>query len=322
MLHILLLLLKIIGWILLAALTLVILLLLIVLFVPIRYQVKLSRSESDGEPPLRVWGSAFWLLHLLNVRFRYDGAPTVRARITLYPFFTIPSSAHKKRKKEQKKTPKENEAGETISVSEDDKPKQNRLAEENKSAEPAEGSLTEALPEEMPIAEHAEDPEEKQSVHSSVLNRLRRMFHRMKKSVANIQYTITSLCDKIKNILHNIQYYKEMIESETFRQALSLCRNELGTILYHIKPRKFKADWIIGTGDPLLNSELQAVYGIFFPAVSRHLSIVFDYDARHIEGELFVKGRIRAITLVRAAVKLYFNKDLRKIIHQMKKEAA
>lgn len=325
MLHILLLLLKIIGWLLLAALAAVILLLLVVLFAPIRYQAKVSRSEGEGEPPLRVRGSAFWLLHLLNIRFRYDGTPTVRARITLYPVFTIPASDGKKKKhmkKEQESTPEAEESAETISVSKDDEPKKDRPPEEAISTERTEDSFAEPFTEELPIADDLADTEEELSSRSSALQRLRRLFHRIKKCVANMQYTITSLCDKIKNILHNIQYYKEILEGETFRRVLSLCRSELGGLLKHLKPRKFKADWIIGTGDPLLNSELQSVYGIFFPAVGRHIRIVFDYDARHIEGELFIKGHIRTITLVRAAVKLYFNKDIRKLIHQMKKEAA
>lgn len=333
MLHILLLLIKIIGWILLAALAVIILLLLIVLFVPIRYQAKLSRSESEGEPPLRVQGSVFWLLHLLNIRFRYDGSPTVRARITLYPIFTIPASAKRKNrhKKKQKKALEEaavaeETATEAISGATDKASEKDRTPEAERSAEPREDSLAEKIPDEIPDeipdADHTADTEEKLSAHRPDLKKLLRLFHNVKKCVANIQYTITSLCDKIKNILHNIQYYKDILEGETFRQALALCRNELGGLLRHMKPRKFEADWIIGTGDPLLNSELQAVYGIFFPAVGRQLRIVFDYDACHIEGELFIKGHIRTITLIRAAVKLYFNKDIKKLIHQMKKEAA
>lgn len=327
MLHILLLLLKLIGWILLAALAIIILLLLIVLLVPIRYQAKLSWSEREREPPLRIQGSVFWLLHLLNIRFRYDGSPTVRARITLYPIFTMPASAKKKnrhKKKEQKKTLEEKAAvreatTEVISGAKDKASEKDKSTEAERSAE---DSLTEKIQDEIPDTDHASDTEEKQSAHSPDLKKLLRLFHNVKKCVANIQYTITSLCDKIKNNLHNIQYYKEILESKTFRQALALCRSELGELLSHMKPRKFDADWIIGTGDPLLNSELQAVYGIFFPAVGKQLRIVFDYDVRHIEGELFIKGHIRTITLIRAAVKLYFNKDIKKLIHQMKKEAA
>ena len=48
MLHILFIILKIIGIILLAAIAFILLAVLVVLFVPIRYQVSIERTEEDG----------------------------------------------------------------------------------------------------------------------------------------------------------------------------------------------------------------------------------------------------------------------------------
>lgn len=311
MLHILFIILKIIGIILLAAIAFILLAVLVVLFVPIRYQVSIERTEEDGAPPISVRGSVFWLLHLINVRFHYPEKPMLRARIALRTIFVYPqestdSATSKKRKK--KKT----------TVSEASRDKSPSIA-----ADPG------RLPAGQEQQNQAEtDGEEQTGQKKSILQKLRsfveriiEFWNRLKQILSNIQYTIRRLCDKIKDILHNIQYYKEVFESDVFQQSFALCRGELGYALRHLKPTKLKADWIIGTGDPVLNSDILAVYGVCYPLVGQNVRIVADYDAKHIEGTALIKGRIRLFALVRVAWRIYFNKNIRTLIRLLKKEA-
>lgn len=311
MLHILFIILKIIGIILLAAIAFILLAVLFVLFVPVRYQVSIERTEEDGAPPISVQGSVFWLLHLINVRFHYPEKPMLRARIALRTIFVYPqestdSATSKKRKK--KKT----------TVSEASRDKSPSIA-----ADPG------RLPAGQEQQNQAEtDGEEQTGQKKSILQKLRsfveriiEFWNRLKQILSNIQYTIRRLCDKIKDILHNIQYYKEVFESDVFQQSFALCRGELGYALRHLKPTKLKADWIIGTGDPVLNSDILAVYGVCYPLVGQNVRIVADYDAKHIEGTALIKGRIRLFALVRVAWRIYFNKNIRTLIRLLKKEA-
>lgn len=311
MLHILFIILKIIGIILLAAIAFILLAVLVVLFVPVRYQVSIERTEEDGAPPISVRGSVFWLLHLINVRFHYPEKPMLRARIALRTIFVYPqestdSATSKKRKK--KKT----------TVSEASRDKSPSIA-----ADPG------RLPAGQEQQNQAEtDGEEQTGQKKSILQKLRsfveriiEFWNRLKQILSNIQYTIRRLCDKIKDILHNIQYYKEVFESDVFQQSFALCRGELGYALRHLKPTKLKADWIIGTGDPVLNSDILAVYGVCYPLVGQNVRIVADYDAKHIEGTALIKGRIRLFALVRVAWRIYFNKNIRTLIRLLKKEA-
>lgn len=311
MLHILFIILKIIGIILLAAIAFILLAVLVVLFVPVRYQVSIERTEEDGAPPISVQGSVFWLLHLINVRFHYPEKPMLRARIALRTIFVYPqestdSATSKKRKK--KKT----------TVSEASRDKSPSIA-----ADPG------RLPAGQEQQNQAEtDREEQTGQKKSILQKLRsfveriiEFWNRLKQILSNIQYTIRRLCDKIKDILHNIQYYKEVFESDVFQQSFALCRGELGYALRHLKPTKLKADWIIGTGDPVLNSDILAVYGVCYPLVGQNVRIVADYDAKHIEGTALIKGRIRLFALVRVAWRIYFNKNIRTLIRLLKKEA-
>ena len=71
MLHIILLILKIIGIVLLCILGIIILALFCVLFVPVRYRIEVMRKEGEDEPPVDVRVKVTWLLHLLNILIRY-----------------------------------------------------------------------------------------------------------------------------------------------------------------------------------------------------------------------------------------------------------
>ena len=46
-----------------------------------------------------------------------------------------------------------------------------------------------------------------------------------------------------------------------------------------------------------------------------------DFEEQIVEGETYIKGRIFVIVLLVAAWKLYFDKDLRKMLKSLKKEA-
>ncbi len=77
MLHIILLILKVIGTILLVLLGILLLILLTVLLVPIRYRVDVEHGEA-----FRMEGRASWLMHFIHTKFSYlEGKPHIRIRV-------------------------------------------------------------------------------------------------------------------------------------------------------------------------------------------------------------------------------------------------
>lgn len=79
MLHILLLILKIIGFTLLAILGIALFLLFIILFVPVKYRVE--ANTSDGVKRLNVVGKASWFFHLISATFSYKNGLKWQAHI-------------------------------------------------------------------------------------------------------------------------------------------------------------------------------------------------------------------------------------------------
>ncbi|MDO4303977.1 MAG: hypothetical protein Q4D94_08670, partial [Bacillota bacterium] len=78
--------LKILGIFVLVLLAIALLLILLVLFVPIRYRIAGQKSGADTTA-LSFRVKVTWLLHILNLQFRYPDAAYLRVRIFCFTVF-------------------------------------------------------------------------------------------------------------------------------------------------------------------------------------------------------------------------------------------
>ena len=65
--------------------------------------------------------------------------------------------------------------------------------------------------------------------------------------------------------------------------------------------------------------QILSIYGILFPIIHDKITINHVYDREVIEGDLFIKGRITVFILIMAAIKIYFNRDYKRMIKIFKK---
>lgn len=369
MLHIILLILKIIGIILLCILGVLLLAVCCALFVPLRYRIEVFREEGEGNPPFVVRAKVTWLLHLVNVLIRYPADVYVRVRLFLFTLFRIPEAEKKrtkeategeKKQKRQKKDKgkdkeKEQAAGEVQPAAKEQAAGQAQPAAKEQAGQVmdeasgkdvytgeeagARGGTPGAAPDpdtgnpDTQSRESADDTEPEPSGFPGkffykirqkireLIARIRQLVLKLKTAFQNIVYTIRHLCDKIKSASETIQYYKEVLESDAFRQSWELCKGQTGILLKALKPDKFEADLIIGTGDPASTGEILAWYGMLYPFLGEHVRITGDFERAHVEGFLFIKGKIRAFTFLRVAWKVYRNRNVRTLIKLFKKEA-
>ncbi len=73
--------------------------------------------------------------------------------------------------------------------------------------------------------------------------------------------------------------------------------------------------------DPAATGEILAVWGMLYPVIGGYVDVAGDFERKRLEGHLLLKGKIRFFTFLRVAVKIYFNKDIRKLYKLLKKEA-
>ena len=138
----------------------------------------------------------------------------------------------------------------------------------------------------------------------------------------NIRYTIVRICDKIKDIVNNIQYYSNILKSDVFQRTWTLCSGQVLALLKSIRPRKFTGKLLIGLGDPARTGQALAIYGILYPMVGSHIEVTPDFGQRVLEWDFFVKGKITVFRFLKIAWALFFSRDLRRLLKLLKREAA
>lgn len=302
MLSVLLMILKVLGVILLILLGTILLLILLVLFVPVRYQIMLHRKVGE-EAPVTAKVKATWLLHALNAAFSYPEAAFLRVRIFCFTIF--------RSDKPKKTIQKDNTKKETV------KKKNVKKDTVQKEVIQEETAKTVRKDEEAAPKKQEEEPKKGRKV-----NKLYEFFKKLWSVFKNIKYTIIKICDKIKHIVKNIQYYLKIVQSDTFHRAWEVCSGQVFSLLKSIFPRRIRGNLLVGTGDPASTGQILAIYGILYPLLGNHIDIVPDFEQQIIEGDLLIKGKITVFKALKTAWIVYFNKDLRRLIKLFKREAA
>lgn len=292
-LTVLLLILKILGIVLLVLLGILLALLLIVFFVPVRYQGSGYREEGDPVP-VHVQLKVTWLLHLVRVSFIYPEEAFLKVKVL---FFQILPAKEKKKKASNKKEadgkkPKtdKKEVGSDVSDTTSDQ----KISDEGNAADEDGGDDRRTL-----------------------LDFVRKLFS----AIRNIKYTIRKIYDKINHIIHNIRYYIKILQTESFKRAFMLCREQLLRLMKIVLPRKVSGTFTIGMEDPAATGQILSIYGILYPLIRDSITVIPDFEKPVMEGSFRFKGKITAFTLIRIAAKIYFDKDLKRVICLFKKEA-
>lgn len=341
--------LKIIGIILLVALGLILFLLLLVLFVPIRYRIDASK-DAEGEQQIHALIKVTWLLHLLNIRFLYPEEAYLRVRIACFTLFrsdqptkeaasSKKNAAAEKKKESEAKTVKTSkasrEAEDTLLATEDveGSGEQPQTMDEDgwspidntqiKPDEKMEAKLKDAPKNQTENATHTEtDSEESTSKWELLREKILWCIRKIWKLLKNIRYTIQSIYDKIRNIIHHIRYYYRVLQSELFGRTWEKYSKEVLCLLKRIAPRKIKGYLHIGMEDPATTGQILGYYGMLYPLIGEHIDVIPDFDHVILEGTLKIRGNITLFQAVRIACTIYFDKDLQKLIRLLKREVA
>lgn len=309
MLHILLVILKFIGILVACLLLLLLAAILAMLFVPVRYRL-------DGKKyPDQMSGTAklSWLLHLITVRAEYnDGKLGVKLRIlgfpkTIYPFVkrSSPSVAEE----------------ELLEDQED-------LADEQSvcSTEIAELEETEEIEETTETADVVamsipEEPEgEKQTISAkkeekeSFWTKAKEIPKRIRAFWGNVKSFFKRLVRLKKTIWEKL----ELIRADETKDVYKRFKKHLLYLWKHTGPRKIKGLFRFGFDDPSLTGMAAGVIYFLLPRKCYEVELYPEFDRVIIEGELLIKGRIRVWHIAKVGWQVFWDKEFRKLLKNMK----
>ena len=304
-----LLILKIIGIILLSIISLLLIIIALILFVPIRYRIIANKFEdSDFYAEIKLT----WLLHFINILIKYTDDLYYRVRVILIPIKK--SDNLKKHKNNSKKN--EPYSDDTKSVDEGE-----NISDESANEYISDNEISKDKEEIVSTSDLDENDDDniKFDENKGIIYKIRFVLTKFFEFLFNIKEKLNEAYNTVVNIVKDIDYYINALKDERNKKVISLCLSQASSIINNIKPKIFNGNLTIGIDEPYTMGQILSIYGILFPIIHDKITINPVYDKEVIEGDLYIKGRISVFVLIRAAIKIYFNRDYKRMIKIFKK---
>lgn len=337
MLHIILLILKIIGLIIGCVFGLLLLALCLILFVPVRYSVSGSYLNKKAEVSARLT----WLLHAVSVRAAYgqkNADSDVKLSVKIMGI-TLFDTEQKKapEKKKQKKSSKRNEEKTVDYTNTIDEVKEEKKAAAKNTEKTSEASVSESggiqAKETVKDSEikrekgqsESEQTTKRPSGLAAVFEKLKSLYKKLKEIPLKIKAffgkfkaKLCGLGQKISSLCRKKDRLLKILSASENRAAFGFLKRSLLKVLRHILPTKICGKVRFGMEDPEKTGSMLAKAAWLYPFYDGKLEIEPDFEKEIFEAELFLAGRIQAFTLLLTGIKIVLNKDLRRILSEVK----
>lgn len=143
---------------------------------------------------------------------------------------------------------------------------------------------------------------------STVIDGLEAKLKELLKSAAEVFKKLKAAYDKRSGQLRQL---KELWQDERFAQGRELLISRILKLLKELKPRRGKGYLRLGFDDPYTTGQAMMLASVLYPLYAEHIEMIPDFDKEIIDGELDIRGRIRVIVPAEAALRIFFNKQLR-----------
>lgn len=313
--------LKVIGIILAVLLGTLLLVILAVLFVPVRYNFKAAYNEK-----FTMNARVSWLLNIFRVLICYDEEMKTTIKIL---FFNIggDKNKEKKNKKEKKETKSDN-------IFTNDNAKENatentEVAEKEElvlKASEADGTSEINAADEADIAHEIKDldekekPDKKKSKIKNVIDKITYIYDsikgRIKKFIRLLKDTYNKVNGAKEKLTNKIEEIKSMVNDTENREIVSLIISQLKRLFKEIKPKKYDINVHFGFEEPDVTGKVLMYIAVFYGLTGLNINIKPEFEEKIFEGDCYLKGRIRVITLLSIALKVYKNKRFKQIINK------
>lgn len=332
MLHIILLILKIIGIVLLCLLGLALLFIALILFVPVRYRMNVSYLEKK----LKAGGRITWLLHAVTISGFYDGEAEENKgglSVRLFGIRIVDTSKKsledsgdnpKKKPLEDGRGNQEKKRGENTA---DLKADHNTETESTVKQESGR-EKTDAVRVNDTVADENEEKKNEEQIvehtkkRKTISEKLTGFKAKIVSKIKGIKIKLISgwkkLCEKASALCKKKDKLMEILFSEKNRPVFVFLKRCVFKLIGHILPKRIDG-WVhFGMDDPEKTGRLLGKAAVFYPIYAHSLKIAPDFENEVFEAKLLAAGRIRAFTLAATGIKIILNKDIKRILSELK----
>lgn len=328
MLHILWLILKFILIILGILLGLLLLAVLLVLFCPVRYRVSAVKTEGDWKQT-EGEGIVSWLFHGISLKAEWKDQ---QMEISFH-LFGIPVDKLLK-KRQEKRAVTEKSGAEKISVSdtgvnrEEENKKSENIEAEDLRTDKNSASGTSADTERTGNSQiSGQQRLNTDDISEDTLKKRQFFIKRIRDRIRNIFQSIRTKLRNIRRIFRKIKkevsWWKAFIEHPRVTAARKLVWKHGKFLFKHVFPTKIEGQVTFSFEDPALTGATLAVLGMTIPFHKNCVQINPRFEGEnYLQGNIRAKGRIYGFVFARAAVSIYFNKNIKYVIKRWKTRRA
>ena len=311
--------LKIIGILLLVVIGLLILGILAILFVPLRYDGKISYNDKNQCVATQIT----WLFRLICIEGGYQEKVYARARLLWFTLWKWKADEKENDKEDHLESADYSEEEldrllEERSQKEESKEetKEAKVIEEKLDEPDAEENLTEVQPTEIEPKEvelneakskEAESNEAKSNEAEST-----------EKKPKKIQFQ--QIGKRIKEIKEKIKHIKEMASDQRIHRAVLLLIDGAWKMVRHSLPRKIKGRAKFGFEDPSTTGQILTYVSLLYPCYAKSVELVPMFTEKVIDLDLYFRGRVRLFSLIWICVKIWFDRNFRYLYKKVKKK--
>ncbi|WP_320957979.1 hypothetical protein [Enterocloster asparagiformis] len=338
MVHILLMILKIIGILLLIILAIALALVLALLFVPLRYRLK---ADYHGTP--RGYAGVSWLLHLLTYRAEYGEAGVVqkvkicgiclwrsdKSREAADEAVETVLSDEEQALYEEMRADDEERYG-ALSAQEIGRPEDNTGAETapefgtgtiQQTDDGDSGKCGKKSGEARASKDHFRteaqgDPEPETASRAGLFSRV---ISKIKGILQKLRFSFRAFCDKLKSVREMACTVREWIGDEKNKASVRLLLRQAKRLLKHVLPRKGHAQVTFGFDDPSVTGQVLTFLSPFYPLYGRVLELHPVFDRSVLCGEADIRGRIRLASLLWLCFAVYRDKHTWNLIRKLRR---
>ena len=135
---------------------------------------------------------------------------------------------------------------------------------------------------------------------------------------------VSGLIDSLHALLILLQKKKGLlaayIKKKSTKKAIKTAWVTLVWVLKHICPKKYRGSLTFGLEDPALTGEICAAISPWYILIADKVALTPAFEGKLVaSGDIYLKGRIRLWGFVVRAIKLYRDKNIRKVIKEAEK---
>lgn len=327
MIHILFMILKALGILLLVLLFLVLLIVCTVLFLPFCYRAQVLKEE-EGFACVKASGRVLWLFGAVALTASYE-EQKAEAQILLFGASLETWKRRLKKIRRGEASVPRTEENETENAPEAEK------TAEQKAPDQKEKQQKVTAQKEQPEQEQEPDAPKK-SILERFFGRIEYLPEKLLNLASRLLQTAFRLLELPFRLLEKLEQkiqagrrlkrkwesVKKFFRSKMFREALLHAKKEVLYFLKKAAPKKVTGTVRFGFDDPALTGETLGILGMIYGKLPKDLSIQPDFEQEILRGDVRMKGSFQAVTAAGIALRLFRDQNLRKTIRHFKHKEA